>query len=225
MLVRWNYLLLCGFVLSVASTASAGWPFFSDSDVARGTPEFYEARANDPVGARQKYAYGRVWPPQARPCGPEQTCMHKYYAAHYWPHPYNCADRAAVRMMAQAQTDNGWQAATTLYDYHFDPKSNELNSAGREHLRWLLTHAPVQYRQPYVSSTFAADLNNVRLASVEQEVVHVMGPGQVPAPLLRVADPLGRPAIEVHNILQQAEAARNLPVIPFTAATGEGSSN
>ena len=86
----------------------------------RGTAEYYCQRADDPVGERQKFHHGKAWPPFARPCGPEQTCVHKYHANHYWPYPYNVQDQSDVRLALQTQVNNGWCTATTLYDYHFD---------------------------------------------------------------------------------------------------------
>ncbi|MCA9081243.1 MAG: hypothetical protein KDA58_11840 [Planctomycetaceae bacterium] len=221
MLVRINILVVCLLVTVLQSTGHAGWPFFSEDGLRRGTPEYYEAHANDPVGARQRYAYGLAWPPQARPCGPKQSCVHKYYASHYWPYPYHCQDRATVRSVMDTQVNNGWIEATTLHWYHFDPITQDLNSSGKQHLRWVLSHAPVQHRQTYVASGTSSEENAQRMAAVEREAVLLVGAEQMPSVLLRVADPSGRPALEVQNILLQAESGRNAPIIPFVA-TGSG---
>lgn len=236
-MVRWNHFLrqnvlrLGVMVVSMAGwgfapqVATAGWPFFSDGGPARGTPEWYEAHAGDPVGARQKYYYGKMWPPQPRPVGPPQPMMHKYHAAHYWPQPYVYQDRAVVQSVMQTQVDNGWAGATTLYDYHFDKESNSLNSSGQEHLRWLLTHAPMQYRQAYVASGIDSGVNSARVAAVEREIVAMLGQAPSIPVLLRVGEPTGMPADSVRNIFQQAEAARSQPAIPFTSALGGGGGN
>ncbi len=206
--------------IAPGTSAEAGWPFFSDEGPRRGTPEWYEMHADDPVGARQRFAYGKTWPPQARPVGPPQTFIHKYYAAHYWPQPYNFQDREVVRSVMQMQSDNGWQGATTLYDYHFDKQSNQLNSSGQEHLRWLLTHAPSQYRQAYVASGIDPNINSQRVLAVEQEIVAMLGQSPSMPVLLRVGDPSGMPADQVRNIFDQAEASRTPPTIPFSSAMG-----
>lgn len=203
---------------ALETSAQAGWPFFSNDGPARGTPAWYEMHAEDPIGARQITAYGKVWPPQPRPVGPPQTFMHKYYTAHFWPYPYQYQDRALVQSVIQMQADNGWQASTTLYDYHFDKESNVLNSSGQEHLRWLLTHAPMQYRQAYVASGIDPSVNSARVAAVEQEIIAMLGQASAMPVLLRVGDPTGMPADQVRNIFDQAEAARSAPSIPFTSA-------
>ena len=40
--------------------------------VKRWSPEWYAAEAGEPVGARQKLKYGKMWPPYPRPTGKKQ---------------------------------------------------------------------------------------------------------------------------------------------------------
>src|SRR3954447_21920597 len=84
-------LFAAALTLAAPCIAHAGWPFYADGP-KEGTPEFYDQRANDPVGERQKYHHGKAWPPYNRPCGPEQTCVHKFHSNVYWPYPYNIQD-------------------------------------------------------------------------------------------------------------------------------------
>ena len=213
-------LVLLGSVGSV----QAEWPFFAEGGLRRGSPEYYEARAGDPPGTRQKYRYGKLWPVRPRPVGPEQTLIHKYHSAHYWPFPYICADRAAVRQVMDAQVFNGWQTGTTLYDYHFDPVTHELNTSGMQHLQWMLTHTPEQFRQAHVAVAADPEFNSVRMMNVEREVARLAGDGSSVPVLMRVADPLGRPAAEVQFIMTTAQQQMMPPVIKYTGA-GEGGSN
>ncbi|MEZ5943886.1 MAG: hypothetical protein R3C18_21020 [Planctomycetaceae bacterium] len=178
--------------------------------------------AADPPGVRQRYAYGRMWPAAARPSGPPQPAIHKYYDAHFWPNPYNLEDRRVVRGVMQTQVDNGWLAATTLYHYHFDADTNALNSSGQQHLYWLLTHAPVQYRLANVASDVDSTVNSKRVESVEREINRLLGQSASIPVLLRVGDPVGTPADQVQNVFTQAESARSAPAIPFTSASEDG---
>ena len=209
-------------LLVTPSVTMAGWPFFSDDGLIRGTPEYYESKASAPVGSRQKYYFGKLWPPRARPVGPSQTFVHKYHSSHFWPHPYIEDDRATVNQVMHTQTANGWQSGTTLYEYHFDPVTHELNRAGRTHLRWILTNAPVSYRQAFVSTASAPAHSQTRITSVEREIANLIGTGSNVPVALRVTDPLGRPASEVQQILQSAQDGAPAPTIQYTSAQSGG---
>lgn len=125
-------------------------------------------RATDPPGTRQVYKYGKLWPPQARPTGREQSWKHKFHHAHYWPYPYNDMDRQIVRDTLAQQTSGGWVLATTLHDYHFNAETNELNSAGRSHLYWIMTSVPAQFRTVFVAHGLSPQVDEVRVATVDR---------------------------------------------------------
>ena len=200
--------------------SQAGWPFSSEGP-RRGSDEWYEMRASDPVGERQKYKFGKIWPRNARPSGPSQLCVHKYHAQSIWPYPYLCEDRAAVRSVWQAQVDNGWQMATTLYAYHFNPDTHELNSAGMMHLQWILESAPTEQRQLFVQSINDAAVNQMRIATVQAAATNLAGPDAILPVALRVTHAVGRPAEEVDWIFEQQNALRVPPRIEYTAPTSK----
>lgn len=201
-----------------SSSVSAGWPFFAEDGLRRGSPEYYEAHAADPPGSRQKYQFGKLWPVRARPVGPSQTFVHRYHTAHYWPNPYNCQDRASVQSIIDIQVQNGWQTGTTFYSYHFDEKTNALNSAGKQHLAWLVTYVPHEHRQAYVAISADQKVQEARMQSVQQGIAVSSGvAGEIPV-LARAAEPLGRPATEVQTILEGAAEGALPPVITYTNA-------
>ena len=190
------------FSLMIPHAATAGlipWPWGSRP---KGTSkeEWYEQRASDPVGARQRFAFGKHWPPYPRPTGLSQLPSHTYHAAHYWPYPYQCDDRAIVREFSDRQINNGWVTATTLYEYHFDPNTNELSRSGVIQLRWILENAPESRRFVFVQSATNNDVSQQRLMNVQTEATNLVGKGNVPPVMLRVTSPLGRPALEVDRI-------------------------
>lgn len=210
--------------MAASSPACADWPFFSSSDGPHwGTKEYYEMHASDPPGTRQVYKFGKLWPPQPRPVGPQQTCVHKYYHTHYWPHPYNCQDRDAVASFVNMQVSNGWLEQTTLYDYHFDPVTNELNSSGRVHLNWILTHVPTEHQQVNISTSREPARNLARTANVQREIAQAAGANPGLQVVTRLADPVGRPAAEVQSIFTNAQENMPLPILSKTAGdTGSG---
>ncbi|MFG0335151.1 MAG: hypothetical protein ACF8TS_17480 [Maioricimonas sp. JB049] len=201
--------------------AHAGWPFSSEGPT-RGTPEFYEWRATDPVGARQEYKYGKLWPPRPRPVGRKQLPIHKYHAAHYWPYPYTCQDRASVTIMANTQVANGWLAATTFHEFHFDPVTHELNSSGQRHLQWLLTDVPPQFRQAYVAAPLDQSAGDRRVASIQAQADRLAGADAMLPVVLRTATPHGRPAHETQMIHDGRIQNMLPPTIQYTSGPGGG---
>ncbi len=215
--VRKNLAALAAVACLSAGTLQAGWPFTADEGPRRGTEEWYAMHASDPVGERQIFKYGKVWPMHPRPTGPKQLWIHKYHTQKYWPLPYICADRDAVRGVWRAQVDNGWQMATTLYDYHFNVDSNTLNKSGQQHLQWILQSAPAESRQLYVQSVNDANVNQIRIASVQQAAVNLAGPDAIMPVALRVTPAAGRPAEEVSWIFEQQQMLRVPPKIEYTS--------
>lgn len=200
--------------------AQAGWPFTTGGP-RRGSDEYYAMHADDPVGERQVYKFGKLWPPRPRPTGPKQLFMHKYHTQKYWPMPYVCGDRAAVRGVWQSQVDNGWEMASTLYEYHFHAESNLLNSAGEAQLLWIVRNAQENQRQLYVQSVNDAVVNQTRISHVQEAAARLAGPDAVTLVALRVTHPAGRPAEEVNWIYEQQQALRTPPQIQYTAPTSK----
>ena len=208
-------------LLSTPALTWGGWPFTADGP-RKGSREYYEMHAGDPVGQRQVYKYGKLWPPQPRAMGEPATCVHRYYASHYWPYPYNLMDRADVNAVSDAQIMNGWIAATTFYSYHFDGETNVLNSAGRAQLEWLMGSVPVEHRRAFVATTGDSTKNNLRIMQMQSAVAELVGDaGSLPI-ALRVSTPTGRPAEEVENIFQQRIDNMDSPIIPYAAPTSTG---
>jgi hypothetical protein len=194
----------------------AGWPFTADGP-RRGTEEYYEMRAGEPVGERQQYKAGKVWPPDPRACGEPLPYLLRYYAAHYWPHPYREMDRLSVHAIAGAHIATGWQSACTLYDFHFDRDSQVLNSAGRAQLQWILLNVPTEHRQAFVASTSDSRTNSQRLAQVQSAVADMIGEDNTLPVALRMAAPHGRPADEVDAIFDGRMQNMLPPKIEYTS--------
>ena len=67
------------------------------------------------------------------------------------------------------QQQNGWQEETTMYHRHFQD-DQQLNVPGNLHLVDILETTPTQYRTVYVKSTYDTEVDNIRLANVQQAV-------------------------------------------------------
>lgn len=190
----------------------------------RWSEEWYAREAQTPVGQRQVYKKGKLWPPFPRPTGKEQQFSHKYHAAHYWPYPYSLDDRAYVRNVSAMQTDNGWITATTLYDYHFEDDTQELNHAGRMQLRWILESAPIPRRTIHVQYGTTPEITERRLMAARQDAALIVGPEAVPPILVRITSPYGRPASEIVAIRRAELDSLPAPRIAYGTGSGSGSS-
>lgn len=221
-MIGWRAAAWMVFAGSLAATlpVSAG----DDDGPKWHSEEWYAERAGSPPGTRQKFKYGKAWPPYARPVGKGQPFWHKYHTAHYWPHPYNCEDREYLRSIITQQTINGWDTAMTLHDYHFDQESNRLNSAGERHLTWILLQSPQQYRAVYVSRGSSEQVAQFRLNLVQETAQSICGSG-LPPILLKYDNFIGRPAIEIDTLRRLELQAIPQPRLFMISAGGAGSSD
>jgi hypothetical protein len=191
--------------------------------LAYGDAEFIYPKYDTVPGTRARCHAGKLWPLAPRPGGPSEPIIHRYHTAHYWPDPYRWQDRTAYRTAFSVQKSVGWMTATTLYDQHFDAGTNELNKAGREHLRWILRHVPRHARSAWIQSGETAEVDAARLASVRAEAQVVAG-HDLPSIQLRVCEPAGSSA-RLADIVQRAyESSVPPPRIPLPSqASGNGS--
>jgi hypothetical protein len=165
-----------------------------------GSDEWWAEKALLPPGERQKCKKGKIWPARPRSTEPKQQFSHVYHSEHYWPLPYVCQDRAAVRDVMEMQVSLGWQEETTVYDRHFDPVSNALTRTGQLHLERIVYVVPPERRAVYVQSTHDSGMDAVRMEIVQAAVASLSN-GSCDVPVsLRECQQLSRAASEVQAI-------------------------
>lgn len=232
----WQTIILFAFFLSFFSSAiqtEAGLFDRKKKEECTGCPhcemdhdEWEAYTASLPVGSRQKCKHGKRWPPFPRSTEPQQTFWQQYHNAHYWPYPYNIQDRAIVQDIISQHAANGWRSATTLFDYHFDPQTHQLNSSGKQQLQWIVNYAPSQHRRAYIAATPDKVISDARIATTQAEVANLLGDDAAVPVLLRVADPIGRPAFEVdlyQRALRDNIITPRIEYVAPTASSGGGS--
>jgi predicted acyl esterase len=180
-------------------------------------------RADLPVGARQLYHKGKLWPPYPRPTEEKQPFWHKYHTSHYWPLPYVCEDRAFVRNLSNMQIANGWVKRNTLYDYHFESDSHALNHAGRMQLERILEDTPYQHRTVWVQKPRDPVVRTLRVESVRAEAIALVGAEHMAPIEVRRTTLHGRPADEIVRIREAELTTMPLPRILYTPVTASGS--
>ena len=162
-----------------------------------------------------------MWPVRPRPTGERQQFTHTYHSATYWPLPYVCQDREYVRNIVEIQRTNGWQQETTMYNRHFDD-TQMLTVPGELHLADILEVTPDQYRTVYIQSTYDAEIDNARVANVEQAINDKSwGMGSV-AVVIRKGRDYSRPASEVKTINDLYNASVPTPRLATAGGGGGG---
>ena len=174
-----------------------------------------------PVGGRQVTYKGKLWPPFPRPTGKEAKCIHQYHYGHYWPFPQNCEDRNNVRSALNTQVAQGWIEATTLYDYHFDKSTNQLNSAGLAHLEYILFRVPSMHRSAFVQMSKSGQIDQLRLANVQESANELLQGDAMPSLALRRARAYGTSAQEIDMISRNYLSGTPTPRLPISS-TGSG---
>ena len=193
-------LMIAGAIQGCATGPS----FFGHTDKTScfepGSDEWWAEKALLPPGERQKCKKGKVWPARPRSTEPRQQFSHTYHSEHYWPLPYVCQDRAAVRDVMDMQVSLGWQEETTIYDRHFDTVSNSLTRAGELHLERIVHFVPPERCAVYVQSTHDAGMDAVRMEIVQAAVASISnGRNDIPISI-RQCQQHSRAASEVESI-------------------------
>ncbi|MEP3481871.1 MAG: hypothetical protein ABJZ55_21690 [Fuerstiella sp.] len=211
--------LLLGLTLTGCSTG----PFASHDGCGPepGSPEWWAEQANSPPGVRSTCKKGKVWPARPRPTGEKQQFSHTYHSSHYWPLPYVCQDRAYVREIIGNQQTNGWQQATTLAPRFFD-EDQQLNGPGEAKLLNVLEVTPAAYRTVYIEQTRVPEIDNIRLANVQQRVLELTQGQEDIAVQLRRGRSYLRPASEVKIINDLYNSSIPSPRLGNSSGGGAG---
>ena len=97
-----------------------------------------------------------------------------------WPWPYVCPDRIAVREPFCIMVNNGWRRQNLIGAHHFIPETNQLNAAGQLRVQWIMTQAPPDRRSIFVERSLDQNVNNQRIAAVQEYSTQVALDGRAP---------------------------------------------
>lgn len=164
---------------------------------------------------------------QHRSGGHEHTLANAFRAGYdfnvQWPRVYIPPARRSVCATYNAMVNNGWRRQNLLGNYHFDKETNELTTAGKLKVNWILSQAPVQHRNVFVQRGNKELQTTARIAAVHEHAGG-MSPsvGQVDVNDTHIVAE-GHLASSVDSIFVGYEANRLPPVLP-TSTGGGGSS-
>ena len=127
-----------------------------------------------------------------------------------------------MRDILGVQTNLGWQQETTLYDRHFEAEQ-QLNVPGRLHLTDILQVAPSARRTVYIQSSYNSEIDNARVANVQQSIAELTGGTELLPVVLRKGRDYSRPASEVKIINDLYNASVPTPRLGGGGGGGGGS--
>lgn len=126
-----------------------------------------------------------------------------------WPDAFVPTDRVAVRAPFALMVRNGWERQNLLADQHFKPGTDELNGAGKNKIKWVLTQATSPHRILYLQRTHRPEATARRLENVRQWAARYLPEEAEPPIELSDFDAVGWPAERVNRV--QKEFSNSLP--------------
>ncbi len=136
-----------------------------------------------------------------------------------WPQPFVAHDRLASCSPFVTQAENGWYAASTLSDLHFDPETQLLTEAGELKVRQIVTQHPDEHRTVFVVTGHSVKDTDKRTDSVQQAITRIVPDGELPDVRHVQIAPRAWPAEEINAVDRAYRQSRPAPRLPEGAAT------
>jgi hypothetical protein len=151
-----------------------------------------------------------------------QRCASTYHTNVAWPSYYIPTSRSTINNTMAIMVANGWRRQTLLGDYHFDPETNELTSAGKLKSHWILTQTPMDRRAIYVERGTTETDTAARIAAVQNWAAG-LSPTVEPVSVTDTSIVSeGRSAAAVDSIFVGFQANQPPPILP-TESNGDSS--
>jgi hypothetical protein len=142
------------------------------------------------------------------------TVRRDFWRNNQWPQPFIDVDRQAAMAPMIIQVDNGWRMQNLIADHHFNPENQELNTAGREKIKWILTQQPMQRRGLYVQRGSTQENTARRIDSVQKLATDILPEGHLPSVEPTDMVPRGWPAEEVDGMTLKFRKTMPDPRLP-----------
>ena len=83
-----------------------------------------------------------------------------------WPMPFNCADRQIYHEIWNPMIERGIRWNCVFTSQHFDPETNQLNSAGKAKVRGIFRNSTLDQKMALVQDSGDSAVVRMRLASL-----------------------------------------------------------
>ncbi len=161
-------------------------------------------------------------------CGPTGQCQEpspfwtNYYRNVYWPTPFTGQDLNAVTSYFNIQRENGWRLHNTVGNVLFDPQSNCLTGAGKDHVRSIVTTNPSARREIFVLHGATPQQTAQRIESVQVAVSTLLPTGELPQIYTTDRDAPGSRGDYQTKVYRDMMTKLPGPVLPPSTASQNG---
>lgn len=148
-------------------------------------------------------------------------CWTIFYRNTRWPAPFKQADINAVTSYFAIQRENGWKLHNTLGHVLFDPQTNNLTEAGKNHIRSILKDNPEDRRVVFVLQGQTPQQTSARIESVQLAISGLVPTGSLPAIYITDRDAPGSSGAYQTAITRAMMTSLPAPRLPsFNAGQG-----
>lgn len=210
--------LACAATLFLASLAMAQCDAGCSGDNF-GT-EYTGGTANYRSGQCQRF--GGQWGHNLRQRVGHLSEIHKrdFARNQAWPRPFDCADRQLYFAMWDPMLEAGYRCNCVFTSAHFDPESNELNSAGRAKVQSIFQNNPVGQKVALVQNSGNGSVVDARLQNLQTTINRWYGADSFMDVALTEIAPLNFSGQRAEIINQLLIDRTPPPVIPVASGTG-----
>ena len=159
-------------------------------------------------------------PTQVGHAGAPGGFHYDYYRNRMWPHPFREMEAASVLRYFEIQRNNGWKLHNTLGNAMFDPNTHRLTDSGRNHMHWIVKHAPADRRVVFVLVGESQEQTAKRVEATQLAISELIPVGPLPPIYLTDRDAPGSSGA-YQNAINEAMTS-TVPVPRLTAAGGAG---
>jgi len=148
-------------------------------------------------------------------------CWTIFYRNTRWPSPFKLQDIDSVTSYFAVQRENGWKMHNTVGHVLFDPKSDCLTEAGKNHIRSILTDNPADRRVVFVLQGQSPQQTSQRIESVQLAISELVPTGDLPPIYVTDRDAPGSSGAYQTAVTRAMMTSLPAPRLPsFNAAQG-----
>lgn len=108
-----------------------------------------------------------------------------------WPLPFRGMDTSSVVSHFEVQRNNGWKLHNTLGTAMFQPETQALTDAGRNHTKWIISQAPHSRRVVFVLAGNNPQETAARVEATQVAISEMIPVGPLPSIYLTDRDAPG----------------------------------
>jgi hypothetical protein len=160
-------------------------------------------------------------------CGPDcnqgpSAFWTSYYRNARWPLPFRGQDVSAVTAYFDVQRENGWRMHNTVGHAMFDPRTNCLTQAGKNHIQSILRDNPSDRKVVYVLQGQNQQQTSTRVQSTELAISEILPVGDLPPVYVTDRDAPGSSGAYQTSVMQALKSSTPTPRLTSAGAGGGG---